>query len=222
MLLTKTIKNTTTAIETRRATLENKQSAERYSKALSQLSKQYSSIKNAIDCAEEIKDKKIVERSVFPKSIRDSLLESVISCGSAIDNGTLTADAVKVLQTKADIFDNHLKIIWKDAATKYSDGTKGYLSMISGFTDDPRKAKELSESITKTVNSTLSIKAINKLVDDVNKAKVITESFSLNQTIEVFLRKVSAQQATVTDLTPEVLQWLKDKKLLSKLKVSFN
>ncbi|MEE1282943.1 MAG: hypothetical protein UHK60_11970 [Acutalibacteraceae bacterium] len=222
MLLTETIKKTTTAIETRRATIENKQSAERYSKALSQLSKQYISIKNAVDCVKEIKDKKIVESSVFPKSIRDSLLSSVISCGSAIDNGTLTSDAVKVLQTKADIFDNHLKIIWKDAASKYSDGTKGYLSMISGFTDDPQKAKELSESITKTVNGTLSIKAINKLVDDVNKAKVITESFSLNQTIEIFLKKVSAQQATVTDLTPEVLQWLKDKKLLSKLKVSFN
>lgn len=93
--------------------------------------------------------------------------------------------------------------------------------MISGLTQDPKKSKELGERITKTVAGGLSISAINSLVSDVKEAKAITDSFSLSQSIEDFLKKVSSQQATITDLTPEVMQWLKDKKLLSKLKVRF-
>ena len=43
----------------------------------------------------------------------------------------------------------------------------------------------------------------------------------LNPEIEAFLQKVSSQQATIVDLTPNVLTWLKEKKLTSKLKVRF-
>ena len=39
--------------------------------------------------------------------------------------------------------------------------------------------------------------------------------------IERFLKKVSAQQATVIDLTPNVLAWLKEKNLTGKLRVRF-
>lgn len=58
-------------------------------------------------------------------------------------------------------------------------------------------------------------------MSDVKEAKEITDSFSLNPVIEAFLKKVSAQQATVADLTPDVIKWLQDKQLLSKLKVRF-
>lgn len=221
MLLTETIKNSTTAIKTRRATLENKQNAELYTKALLQLAQQNDAIKAILDCAKEMKAKGIVEKSVLPKSVRDDLLTSVGDCGSAIADGNLTLDAVKVLQTKGETYASQLKLIWKDAATKYADGTKGYLSMISGLTQDPKKARELGDSITRTVEGALSIGAINKLVSDVKEAKEITDSFSLNPVIEAFLKKVSAQQATVADLTPDVIKWLQDKQLLSKLKVRF-
>ena len=93
--------------------------------------------------------------------------------------------------------------------------------MISGLTQDPRKARELGDNITRTVDGALSINAINNLVTNVGEAKKITDSFALSPAIEVFLKKVSSAQATVTDLTPEIMQWLKDKVLLSKLKVRF-
>ena len=221
MLLTETIKNTTTAIKTRRATLENKQNAELYAKALFQLAQQHDAIKSVLDCAKELKDKGIVDKSVLPKSVRDGLLESVGDCGSAIAEGKLTLDAVKVLQTKGENYANQLRIVWKDAATKYAEGTKGYLSMISGLTQDPRKARELGDNITRTVEGALSINAIGKLVSDVKEAKEITDSFSLNPTIEAFLKKVSSQQATVADLTPEVTKWLQEKQLVSKLRLRF-
>ena len=51
--------------------------------------------------------------------------------------------------------------------------------------------------------------------------KKIADEFSLNPEIEVFLKKVSALQATVADLTPDTLTWLKEKNLTSKLKIRF-
>lgn len=93
--------------------------------------------------------------------------------------------------------------------------------MIGGLSDDPKRAKELAENISKTVSGDPSIKAINSLVSDVAEANRVAEQFSLNPEIERFLKKVSSQGATVSDLTPEVMTWLQEKKLMSRLKIRF-
>lgn len=97
-------------------------------------------------------------------------------------------DSVKLLQTKGETFAKQLKLIWKEAATNYAEGTRGYLLMISNLTQEPAKSRELGERIAKTIDGSLSIKAIEKLVNDVTEAKVITDSFSLSPTIEAFLK----------------------------------
>ena len=93
--------------------------------------------------------------------------------------------------------------------------------MIGGLSSDPKKANELLEKIKKLTDGNLSTGAIDSLVDNVAQAKVITDSFSLNENIEKFLKKVSTRQATILDLTPEVQKWLSDKRLSGKLRISF-
>lgn len=128
---------------------------------------------------------------------------------------------LRLLQSKGDAIASSIKVVWKDAAANYAKGSTGYLSMIGSLTDNPKQAKDLVESISKTVDSDPSIKSIGKLVADVAEAKKITDSFSIGPKIESFLKKVSSQQATVADLTPDVTAWLKEKKLMGKLKVRF-
>jgi hypothetical protein len=94
--------------------------------------------------------------------------------------------------------------------------------MIGGLSSNPQRARELADNITKSASSDPTTKSINSLVSDVVEARKIVEAFSLNPEIELFLKKVSAQQATVVDLTPNVLAWLKEKNLTSKLRVRFN
>ena len=55
MLLTETIKNSTSAIKKRRATIESKQHAETYARALAQLSQSTGSIKDTLVCDNAIK-----------------------------------------------------------------------------------------------------------------------------------------------------------------------
>lgn len=67
MLLTDTIKNSTSAIKKRRATIESKQHAETYAKALAQLAQTVDDIKETLDCAVVIKECGIVDASWPPE-----------------------------------------------------------------------------------------------------------------------------------------------------------
>lgn len=221
MLLTETIKNCTSAIKKRRATLESKQHAEAYGKALAQLALATEGLKSTLDCAAAIKDNGIVDTPLMDDVTRNELLACIDDCGNGVSEITLTLDTVRLLKSKGDAIAAQIKIIWKDAAGKYSEGTKGYLSMIGGLSVDPKRSRELADNIGKLVAGDPTIGGVKSLVFDVAEAKKIVEAFSLSPEIERFLKKVSAQQATVVDVTPNVLAWLQDKGLAHKLKVRF-
>lgn len=221
MLLTETIKNSTSAIKQRRATIESKQNAETYAKALAQLAQATESIKETLDCAVAMKEKGIVNTPLMDKATRNELLACIDDCGNGVSEMQLTLETVRLLKSKGDAVATQIKIVWHDAAQKYSEGSKGYLSMIGGLSNDPKRAKELADNISQTAAGDPSVKAIKRLVSDVDEAKRITDKFSLNPEIETFLKKVSVQQATVLDLTPNVLSWLKEKNLSSKLRIRF-
>lgn len=221
MLLTDTISKTTSAIKMRRATIESKQLAEAYGRALVQLSQATDGIKATLACAVAMKDNGIVDTPLMDETTRSDLLAIIDDCGNGVSEITLSLETVRLLKSKGDGITSQIKLIWKDAAKKYSDGTKGYLTMIGGLSADPKRSKELADNIGKLVAGDPTIAGINSLVSNVAEAKEIVEAFSLNPEIELFLKKVSAQQATVVDLTPNVLAWLKEKNLTSKLRVRF-
>ena len=221
MLLTETIKNSTSAIQRRRTAQESKQSAEAYASALAQLNTASENLKSMIKCAAALKEKGIVSQPLMLAQTREDLIECTNNCGQGLFDGSLTGDMVAVLKTKSEAFSGHIQIVWKDAAQKYAEGIQGYLSMIGGLSSDPKKATELLEKIKKLTDGNLSTGAIDSLVDNVAQAKVITDGFSLNENIEKFLKKVSTRQATILDLTPEVQKWLSEKHLSGKLKISF-
>ena len=221
MLLTEIIKNSTSAIKKHRAIIESKQHAEAYAKALAQLALVTESIKGTLDCATAMKDSGIVSTPLMDETTRNDLLTCINDCGNGVSEMKLTLEAVKLLKSKGDAVATQVKIVWRDASLKYSEGSKGYLSMIGGLSNDPKRAKELADNIAETVAGDPSIKAIKSLVSDVDEANQITNEFSLNSEIEDFLKKVSLQQATIIDLTPNILAWLKEKNLTNKLKIRF-
>ncbi|MBQ8514245.1 MAG: hypothetical protein IJ496_02505 [Ruminococcus sp.] len=221
MLLTETIGKSISAIQHKRDAQEQRQSDEAYGNALAQLNKASQELKNILECAAAMKEKGIVDHPVMAAQLRDELLECVNNCGRGVSDGALTADMVRVLKAKGDAAAVQIKIVWKEASAAYAEGTKGYLLMIGGLSDDPGQAGALADNITRTVAGEPSVRAVKSLAADVAAAKKITEAFSLNPEIESFLKKVSVQQATAADLTPGILTWLQEKRLTSKLKIRF-
>lgn len=220
MLLTEIIKNSTSAIQRKRTAQESKQSAEAYAHALTQLNTTSEGLKSTLKCVAALKESKLANQPLISEQIRNDLLECTNNCGQSLFDGSLTSEMVVVLKTKSESFSDQMQSEWKKAAQKYAEGTRSYLSMIAGLSSDPKKANELLGKIKKITDGSLSIDAIDSLVDNVAQAKAITDSFSLNGSIEKFLKKVSAGQATVIDLTPEVQKWLSEKHLSGKLKIS--
>lgn len=221
MLLTETIKKSTSAIKNRHAMLERNRHAEAYIKVLAQLSRAEDSLRAVLGRAAAMQEAGIVSTPLMDEATRADLLGCIDDCGSSFSDLSLSPKAVSLLQSKADLLSDRLKIVWKDAAQSYSEGVRGYLSIIGELSADPKRAKELAERIGKAVAGEPSTETVKKLVSDVAEAKKLTEAFSLNPEIEAFLKKVSAQQATVLDLTPNVLHWLEEQALTDKLHIRF-
>ena len=221
MLLTETINNSISAIQRKRTAQENKQSAEAYASALAKLNSASDKLKTTLKCASALKERGIVNQPLMTAQTRDSLIECTNNCGKGLYDGTLTSDMVAVLKTKSESFSDQIQNAWSGAAAKYASGTCGYLTIICNLTEDPLKSRALIDSINKKTASGLSVKSIDDLITDVEQARKITKSFALNPTIEAFLKKVSLQQATLCDLTPEIYAWLQEKQVENKIKIRF-
>ncbi len=221
MLLTEIVKKTRTAVEKHRDLNERKKNIDNYRRAMAQLAKATESIKTSLDSADAMKKNGIINAPMIDKSARDGLLECIDSCGKGVSEIELTMETVNLLKSKGEMLQSLVRSSWRETAVRYSEGPKGYLSMIGGLSDDPRRAKELAENITALTAAEPTPKRIENLVTYVTESNDIINGFSLNPEIEGFLKKVSIQQATVLDLTPEVMTWLKEKKLVGKLRVRF-
>ena len=177
MLLTETIKRSTSAIQMRRTAQENQQSAANYMRALGQLAQASDDLKTALSCATEMKANGLVDQPLLTRQMCDSLTDSVNDCGKGIYDGKLTGDMVKVLKTRGESFINQMQNRWREAAVQYSEGVRGYLSLIGELSDDPARAKKLTESMETAVNSPVTPKEIHSLMADVAEAKRIIDAY---------------------------------------------
>lgn len=66
-----------------------------------------------------------------------------------------------------------------------------------------------------------SSKAIDMFLDNVKKGKGLIDGLHLDEEIERFILKVRSQQATIADLSPHIMEWLKKNNLTGKIKVRF-
>lgn len=222
MKLTNSIFSCVRALNAKRNAEQDKQAAQKYVGALNGFSKASADLRTLCDVVSKLSESGIVTEPVLDAATRDQLLACVNDCGNGVYENTLSADLVNTLKAKTDLVRGQVQILWKNEATRYAGDTTDYLSMTASLTGDPKGARELADRIKKSADEAPTVKSINQLVKDVAHAKQITDAFSLNPTIEWFLRKVSKQQATILDLTPEVLAWLKEKRLMDKLKIRFS
>lgn len=221
MLLTEIIKNSTTAIERYRAVVEKKQNIDSYKKALSYLEQSIKSLQQATDCAVAMQASEIVTATVMDEATRDELLDCINNCGNGVAKTKLTLESVKLLQSKVAAVESQLKIVWGDAASSYAAATKGYLTTIGGLSSNPARAREIIVNIDKATTGKPSPRAIDVVTVNVSAAKKIVDDFALNADIESFLHKVSSHQATISDLTPTIMDWLREKNLMGKLQITF-
>lgn len=221
MLLVDTIANCTAAIQKKASVQQKKQADEAFSHAIGRLSQVNDALNETLTCMTELRNKNISTAPILHKQTKDELLACVNACGRSLSEGTLDLSEVNAVSANLKTAQAELTVAWERDVATYADGPRGYLSIIGGLTDDPESVRQLAKSIEDIMTETVSRKQINALVSKVDEANKITSNFPLKPEIETFLKKVSAQRATISDLTPNILEWLKEHKLLEKLKVNF-
>lgn len=220
-MISEIMKRSIAAIQHKRSAQESKLSIDTQAAALAQLDAACRHAKSLLECCTSIQQSGISSENLLTENTRQELMDSISNCGNAVADHALSKDAVFALSSTVKAAANEVSQVWKAKATSYAEGAKGYLSLIAGLTVDPKGARMLASRIFDTCNESPTAKSVQTLLTDVSKAKEIIARFSIEPEIEIFLKKVSAQQATVFDLTPEVLSWLKDQGLTGKLKVNF-
>ena len=220
-MITDSIQSCISAIKQKQDALRSKQSFEEYQKILALLSVECQNLERSLDTIDGIEKNKISDLPLLDNGTKLELLEAIDDCGIALENGQLGKDGVQVFGSRTKQLQRDLTTTWKECATRYADSVTGYLGIVQGLTDRPKEVDELKSRIGNTVNGDPSPASAKKLSADVAQANVIISKFSLKPEIEAFLKKVAAKKAAVSDLSPEVLNWLSDQKLLEKLKLSF-
>lgn len=209
------------AITQKKTIVEKKQSADEFQKALVSLSLECQLLSQSLEILQEMKDHHIANSAIIDGGLKNELLGAISQFGEGLEGGQLSKENVQVFSSNVKQLSKDISAAWKDYSSHYATGVSGYLGIIQGLSDNPKEIEELNARIAKLTANDPSLSSAKKLSADVTQAKEIIDHFSLKPEIEAFLRKVASKQATVKDLSPIVIAWLEDQKLLVKLKISF-
>lgn len=219
-MLTETINRCIQAVEEKNDQQSRKHKIEESRAALGLLDHSIRDANALVEAINAMRANHLAETPVLQKDTWEELRQSVNQCGLEASSGKLMTATVRALQLQLKSARTELDTRWKAEAAAYADGPRGYLSMIANLTAHPADAVKLGTTIETLTTEAPTAKKIATLVDKVAEAKQITEEFSLKPEVEQFLKKVSAQRATLMDLTPGVVQWLQEKKLLGRIGLS--
>lgn len=144
----------------------------------------------------------------------NNLLKSLHDC---ISDSFVDEDMYKVSERKFKEFESQIKLEWESFH------------------------KEKTGSIQKTLNTIVNINKfnINRCLQDIGAAEKwesdiqkyqqmkkgledaqnLINNLNLNDDVVIFLKKISTKRATITDLTPEIIDWIYKENLEKKIKI---
>lgn len=199
----------------------NKQAAKAFKNQVITLSQYTSQLEQLLNIIKAMQEKKISSKA-FTVEIKDSLQDAVDTCGQKTSDHTLDVSAVTALKNSIELCRKNVDISWKEAANDLSNGVENSLTSLKGLLQNKQEAEELLEALEKA-KATLpgSAKAIDTFLDNVKRGKGLIDGLHLDDETEKFIVKVRTQQATVADLSPHIMDWLKENHLTGQIKVRF-
>ena len=199
----------------------NKQAAKNFKEQVNELSLCTSQLELLLNLIKVMQLKKISSK-VFTVNIKDSLKDTVDICGQKTSNHTLDVSTITALKSSIELCRKNLEISWKEAANDLSNGVENSLVSLKGLLPNKQEAEDILDALKKAKGSLPgSGKVIDDFLDNVERGKGLIDGLHLDEEAEKFIVKVRTQQATVADLTPHIMDWLKENHLTGQIKVRF-
>lgn len=200
----------------------NKQAAKAFKDQVMALGQCTAQLEPLLSLISALQERKIAEKA-FTQDIKNALQNSVDLCGQKTDEHTLDAGTVTALRNSIELCRKNIEIEWKSDADGLASGVEQSLSSLRGLLPNKQEVDDLLAALDKgKVTIPGSAKGIDLFLDNVNRGKEMVDGLHLDDEVDEFVRKVRRQQATVSDLTPHIMEWLKDNQLTNQIKVRFS
>ena len=222
MILEKLQKVNSTLLDSVNAT-SNKHAAETFSIQLGMLNNSTTQLEQLLNLMEAMYEKGITSRIVTAE-IKQALQSAVDSCGEKVNDHSLDSGTVTALKHAVDLCKGAVASIWKEVADKQCTPIIESLSSLKGLLANKTAAETLIDSLHKSKDNTpTSVSSLDTYLSNIEKGKKIIEEmhFDSDPEVKAFSGKVQAQRATVSSLTPHILEWLKDNNLTDKIRLRF-
>ncbi|GBF31835.1 hypothetical protein DCCM_0019 [Desulfocucumis palustris] len=143
---------------------------------------------------------------------------------SSLQDGSDPPKKNMVIQLTSQVneLEEKLKKAWQAYASSISRNSLGLLESTKGVLNDPSKIDDvinklaLIQSQWPVANNTLQ-----DLTNALEEALQIIQDLNAGEDVQKFLELVFSRKARVSDLKPEVLEWLENQGLTDNLEISF-
>lgn len=150
-------------------------------------------------------------------------LEGVIE-SSVVDEGEL-ANAKTVVNRKLN---PALSKEWKEFHVKKTGGVSAKIASIGGLVSDANQITSIKTKIVESqdwsqlhLNGSYGNTRLLSLCEGIDQANKLEQGLNLSPEVSNFVSLVTFGRAKVTDVTPEVLAWIVQEKMVDKFTISF-
>lgn len=211
------------AVKEKVAAQKVKQNQDKVKKAVDSLKPCLEKAASELECNNAILANGIAASAYLSSDIRDQMVDALSACKNALDGLALSEDDVSRLWQCMQIIKQSNSNAWRQNADAFAKTVVGDINVVGIFSSDPAKAQQLSRSIKeKSELDNITAGDVNSFVSDLKSAKSLVAELSFNDEIKMFLDKARIGRATILDLNDEVLKWIKDNHLESKVKIGLN
>lgn len=199
----------------------NKQAAKTFKEQVIALGLCTPILEQLLNVITALKDKQIAP-GILTAELKETLQTTVDNCGERTYNHTLDATTVQALKNAIDLCKSATENAWKEASDKQCTSVIDSLTSLKNLLPDKKEADTLLEVLENAkIKMPTSAKEIDDFLGTVVRGKEIVNGLHLDDEVEKFINKVKIQKATVSDLTPHILEWLKANDLMNTMKVRF-
>jgi len=166
-----------------------------------------------------------VENSTFrPSANVLSTLKSFIgACDKIVQSGAANNATTQYISSESKKIYAVIGQEWALFYTEYTKNTLSLLDTIKGILKDEKNAIYAANKIKKASAWNSVVENYNYLKQGMDEAEGLLKELGLDDDSEilVFLKLVSEGKATISDLTEEILLWIKSERLADKIKLTF-
>lgn len=161
---------------------------------------------------------------VISQETRGRVIGLLKSSSDAVSRGLIQESTANYLQKEVFTIKKAILQEWSDYYHRVADQKINMLQTIKGIAPEREKVDYASNKIKLGASWDFKQDNLDKMEKGLQEADEIINSLGFGEDgaeILVFFKKVASGKASVHDLTPDILNWLMENNMTSKLAVSF-